>query len=264
MLRDPNATVEAITRWIRSYFDGACPKGRAVVGISGGKDSSCVATLCVRALGRDRVLGVLMPNGVQSDIDDARRVVSTLGIAGVTMNIGRTVSAALDMFEDSAELSSVTGLDGLSRDGRINLPARIRMATLYAIAQSLPHGGLVMNTCNRSEDYVGYSTKYGDAAGDLAPISGLVVEEVRQVGRALGLPADLVGKPPSDGLSGMDDEQKLGFSYEVLDRYILTGACADEATRRRIDVMHVRNLHKLQTIPAYEVAAGERVAGDEA
>ena len=125
------------------------------------------------------------------------------------------------------------------------------MTTLYAVAQNLPGGGRVVNTCNYSEDYIGYSTKYGDAAGDFSLLSDLTVGEVLQVGEALGLPAELVHKTPSDGLSGKSDEDKIGFTYAVLDRYIREGVCEDEETRKKIDRMHLLNLHKLRMIPGY-------------
>ncbi len=127
------------------------------------------------------------------------------------------------------------------------------------MAQSLPHGGLVANTCNRSEDYVGYSTKFGDAAGDFSPLSQFTVEEVLQLGEALGLPDSLVHKTPSDGLSGMSDEDKLGFRYATLDRYLATGVCEDTAALEKIERLHRRNLHKLRPMPCYQPKEGERV-----
>mgnify|MGYP000372482338 FL=1 len=140
------------------------------------------------------------------------------------------------------------------------MPARIRMTTLYAVGQMLPQGGRVANTCNLSEDWVGYSTKYGDAAGDFSPLSHLLVHEVRQIGHALGLPGSLVDKTPSDGLSGSTDEERLGFTYAVLDRYVLTGECPDEAVRARIDRLHALNLHKLRLMPSFEPAEDARLA----
>ena len=146
------------------------------------------------------------------------------------------------------------GITKLSRDSEINLPPRLRMSTLYAIGQACPNGGRVANTCNRSEDYIGYSTKFGDAAGDFSPLSNLLVHEVIQIGEVLGIPERLTKKAPSDGLSGMTDEDKIGFTYAVLDHYILTGECEDEATKAKIDRMHRLNLHKLQLMPAYKPA----------
>lgn len=211
MLNYPCQVKEEVKRWIRDYFEENGKGCFAVIGISGGKDSSVAAALCVEALGKERVIGVLMPNGIQSDIEDAKRLVKFLEIPHLIINIGTTSAALCRELEQNEVLQSMTGSAGLSKDSKINLPARIRMTTLYAVAQSLPDGGRVVNTCNRSEDYVGYSTKYGDSAGDFSPLLDFLVEEVRELGYALGLPRDLIEKTPSDGLSGSSDEEKLGF-----------------------------------------------------
>ena len=238
-----SAQIDNITAWIRDWFENNGPKANAVIGISGGKDSTIVAALLVKALGKDRVVGVMMPNGEQKDISDSQKVCELLGIRNYTVNIQKA-------FEGEMEALKAAGVEP-GKDAIINTPPRLRMTTLYAIAQSLPEGGRVANTCNRSEDYVGYSTKYGDAAGDFSPCSDFLVCEMRQIGDALGLPAELIHKTPSDGLSGMSDEDKLGFTYETLDKYVLTGVCEDEATKEKIDRLHRLNLHKLQTIPMY-------------
>lgn len=252
MLAFPAQTKDEIVSWLRAFFAHACPDGWAVVGISGGKDSSVTAALCAEALGRDRVMGVLMPRGVQSDIDDARMLVVTLGIRHITVNIGKAADALQSALVASGELMLANGGAGLSKDTKINLPARIRMTTLYAVAQSLPGGALVLNTCNKSEDWVGYATKFGDGAGDVSPLGNLLVEEVRQLGAVLGLPDALVHKTPTDGLSGQTDEDKLGFTYEVLDRYIATGEIDDVAVKDRIDALHAANLHKLMPMPTFQ------------
>lgn len=257
MLENPVKTKDEIVEWIRAYFEENGRGCKAVIGISGGKDSSVAAALCAEALGKENVVGVLMPNGVQSDISDSRALVQFLGIPYVELNIGGAFGAFRDMLTRSEELMSLCGTDGLTRDTEINLPPRLRMTTLYAVGQMIPGGARVVNTCNASEDYVGYSTKYGDAAGDFSPLSKLFVHEVRQIGDALGLPKELVHKVPSDGLSGQDDEQKLGFTYACLDEYVLTGRCDDEKTKARIDHLHKINLHKLRLMPAYE--PGSRV-----
>ena len=192
-----------------------------------------------------------MPNGIQSDIEDAKRLVEFLEIPHLIINIGATSAALCQELEQNEVLKGMTGNAGLSKDSKINLPARIRMTTLYAVAQSLPGGGRVVNTCNRSEDYIGYSTKYGDSAGDFSPLSDFLVEEVRELGYALGLPKDLIEKTPSDGLSGSSDEEKLGFSYQTLSKYMITGACENEAVREKIDRLHRMNLHKLIPMPQY-------------
>ena len=161
-------------------------------------------------------------------------------------------TAMKKMLETNKELLTSCGTDELTKDARINLPPRLRMTTLYAVGQMLPNGGRVVNTCNMSEDYVGYSTKYGDAAGDFSPLSGLLVHEVRQIGREMGLPSHLIEKTPSDGLSGLSDEDKLGFTYEVLDRYIRTGEIDDPATKERIDSLHTKNLFKLRFMDCFK------------
>ncbi len=229
--------------WIRDFFENNGPDCNAVVGISGGKDSSIVAALCVEALGAERVIGVLMPCGVQHDINMARKLVDHLGIKSYEINVEAAVSGVLNEMEAVEDLT-------VSNQTRINLPPRIRMATLYAVSQSL--NGRVANTCNLSEDWVGYSTRYGDAAGDFSPLSRLTVTEVKAIGRSLGLPADLVDKVPIDGLCGKTDEENLGFTYAALDRYIREGVCEDEALKEKIDRMHERNLFKLQLMPCFE------------
>ena len=260
MLKNPEQTKDKIVQWIRDYFAANGPSCSAVIGISGGKDSSVAAALCAEALGKDRVVGVLMPRGVQPDISDSQLLVDSLQIPYVEINIGAAADALEKTLEENAKLQEICGRTEMAREAKINLPPRIRMATLYAVAQNLPNGGRVVNTCNASEDYVGYSTKYGDAAGDFSPLSHLLVHEVRQVGDVLGLPEDLVHKTPSDGLSGQDDEQKLGFTYAMLDKYVLTGVCEDEAIRNKIDRLHRINLHKLRLMPAYEPAETTRTA----
>lgn len=250
MLNNPKEIKDRLVDWIRDYFDHNGPGCTAVVGISGGKDSSVTAALCVEALGKDKVLGVLMPDGIQSDIADALALVEHLDIKHLVVNIGDTTKALTAAIEGAKGFDLVAA--GMSRDSIINMPARLRMTTLYAVGQSLPKGGRVANTCNRSEDYVGYSTKYGDAAGDFSPLQNILVEEVRQLGHELGLPDFLIDKTPSDGLSGQTDEDKLGFTYAQLDHYILTGQCQDLNIKAKIDRMHAMNMHKLQLMPAFK------------
>ncbi|MCR5595543.1 MAG: NAD(+) synthase [Lachnospiraceae bacterium] len=241
---DAKKKIDEITDWIKEWFDENGRSASAVIGISGGKDSTIVANLLVRALGKERVVGVLMPDGEQKDIDDSKKVVETLGIKYHIVNIHPVMEGFRQMMNDAG----VT----LSKDAGINTPPRVRMATLYAVAQSLPNGGRVANTCNKSEDYVGYSTKYGDAAGDFSPCSDFTVTEMRMLGDALGIPRELTHKTPSDGLSGMSDEDKLGFTYDMLDKYIFTGICEDEEKKQKIDRLHEINLHKLRVIPMFK------------
>lgn len=240
---DAKKTKEEVVKWIKEWFDINGKDCNAVVGISGGKDSSVVAALCAEALGKDRVIGVLMPNGGQGDIDDAVELINHLGIKSYTINIKGAVDKILRCME-------LNGIDIIEQT-RINLPPRIRMSTLYAVSQS--NNGRVANTCNLSEDWVGYATRYGDAAGDFSPLSQLTVTEVKEIGRVLGLPAELVDKTPSDGLCGKTDEDNLGFTYEVLDRYIRTGEIDDEDIKNKIDDMHEKNLFKLQLMPSFQM-----------
>lgn len=251
MLRKPAQVKEELIRWIRRYFEENGPQCSAVIGISGGKDSTIVAALCKEALGADRIVGVLMPNGVQADLDDAQEVVRHLGIPHIIVNIGDAYRVLSKTIVEAAGFKSIAKSCELSRDAVINMPPRLRMTTLYAVSQNLPNGGRVANTCNGSEDYVGYSTKFGDSAGDFSPLANLVVEEVRQIGELLDIPEHLVYKMPSDGLSGQSDEDKLGFTYAVLDRYIRTGQIDDESTKERIDYLHRVNLHKLELMPVF-------------
>lgn len=238
--------------WIRDWFEKNGNGCNAIVGISGGKDSSIVAALCVEALDKDRVFGVLMPCGEQSDLNDAERLVNFLGIHSIECNIEDAVNGVLNGIEYGVYDCARQGFDTLeiSDQTKTNLPARIRMATLYAVSQSM--NGRVANTCNFSEDWVGYSTRYGDSAGDFSPLSKLTVTEVKAIGYELGLPSDLIDKTPSDGLSGKTDEDNLGFTYDVLDRYIRTGEITNEETKKKIDAMHEKNLFKLQLMPAFE------------
>ena len=233
-------------QWIRDWFEENGPGCNAVLGVSGGKDSSVVAALCVEALGKDRVIGVTMPNGVQLDINDSFRLIQHLGIRSYNINIGGAYDALM------AEVKEKWGAQGTEVTSQtvINMPPRLRMTALYAVSQS--QTGRVGHTCNLLEDWVGYSTRYGDAAGDFAPLGGLTVQEVIAVGLELGLPRDLVVKTPSDGLCGKTDEDNLGFTYAVLDKYIRTGVCEDPATKALIDDKHRKNLFKLKPIPFFK------------
>lgn len=237
-------TTADLIKWVKDYFDTtASTDTKAVIGISGGKDSSVAAAVCVKALGKDRVVGILMPNGIQHDIDCSQLLVDTLGIQYHTINIGSTVDAFTKEFESHMPMNS---------QAVINTPPRIRMATLYAAAACL--NGRVVNTCNLSEDWVGYSTKHGDAAGDFSPLSMLTVTEILQIGDYLGLPESLVHKVPIDGLCGKTDEENLGFTYAELDTYIrgLTDLSHKPELKEKIDRMHRNNLHKLQLMPKFE------------
>lgn len=233
--------LDDITLWIKEWFEKNGKGCNAVLGISGGKDSSVAAALCVRALGKERVVGVLMPNGIQSDIDVARELVDFLGIKSFEINIKDGYDALMN--------SIVGEIGEISNQTRINLAPRVRMSVLYAVSQS--NNGRVVNTCNLSEDYVGYSTRYGDAAGDFSPLANLTVAEVVELGVAAGLPEHIVKKVPSDGLCGKTDEDNLGFTYAMLDKYIRTGVCEDKEKKARIDYLHRINKFKLEPMPSF-------------
>ncbi len=236
----PHEQLPGLLDWMRAQM-AACGGKTAVIGISGGKDSSVVAALSVAAYGRENVVGVLMPDGVQPDIDYSNGIVDFLGIKSYTFNIHGGTSGILD---EMARL----GIDA-SRQTRVNLPSRIRMATLYAIAQSVD-GGIVLNTSNLSEDWVGYCTIYGDSAGAFSPLGMYTTEEVVALGRALGLPERFVVKPPSDGLTGKTDEDNLGFTYHAVNEYVRRGV-VDPAIKEQIDRKHRISRFKFQTIPVY-------------
>ena len=231
-----------LVKWLNNWFEENGPGCNAVIGISGGKDSSVTAALCVRALGADRVIGVLMPNGDQYDIDVSEALVKHLGIRSFVVNIK-------DAYDGVVNAAKAAGVE-LSNQSYINLAPRLRMSTLYAVSQS--YNGRVINTCNLSEDWVGYSTRYGDSVGDVCPLGKLTVAEVKEMGTYLGLPDMFVHKVPSDGLCGKTDEDNLGFTYAVLDRYIRTGEIDDPDTKALIDRKHKANLFKLELMQTFQ------------
>lgn len=231
-----------IVIWIKEWFEQNGLGCNAVVGISGGKDSSVVAALCVEALGAERVVGVLMPNGVQHDIDMAKKLVDHLKIKRFIINIKDTYDAMIKQVSENIEF--------VTEQTKINLAPRIRMSALYAVSQSV--NGRVANTCNLSEDWVGYATRYGDAAGDFSPLSYLTVTEVKEIGKVLELPNELVNKTPIDGLCGKTDEENLGFTYAVLDQYIRTGICENKEIKERIDHLNKINKFKLELMPTFK------------
>ena len=248
---DAKKVKDELVKWIRDWFDKNGPTCNAVIGISGGKDSTIVAALCCEALGKDRVIGVMMPEGHQDDIGIARKVIEYLGIRSIEANIHEAVhgvikSITYGMHDGYAKADENVYV---SNQTLINLPPRIRMATLYAISQSV--NGRVSNNCNLSEDWVGYSTRWGDSVGDFSPLSNLTVTEVKAIGYELGLPLLFIEKIPSDGLCGKTDEDNLGFTYEVLDRYIRTRKCPDPEAKAKIDALHEKNKFKMQPMPAF-------------
>lgn len=278
--------IDSTVEWIREFFESSDAK-IAVLGISGGKDSSVAAALCARALGPENVIGVKMADGGQDDWEDQRSLIEHLGIHSLDFDIGQITQAFRDTAAD-ADIAvpgwhtpdntvpedmwdipehnrdlSVEGSEaddfGILQNGyelphqaAVNMPARVRMVVLYMIAQSLKNSARVINTCNLSEDWTGYSTRWGDNVGDCCPLAGFTASEVIAVGRVLGLPAHLVEKTPSDGLSGATDEDNFGFTYEQLDDYIRRGqySATPEDIREKIDRMHACNEFKMHMPPA--------------
>ena len=209
---------DEIVQKIKTWWDANKGSGPAVIGISGGKDSTVVAGLLCAAIGRENVLGVMIPDGTQKDISDSKRVCEHLKINNVEVNIGAITSRFNELIHDidkshvkeaRAEKFPRPRADFTRRT--TNIPPRVRMTLLYAIAQN--YDGRVINTTNASEAYVGWGTLYGDTVGDFAPIKNLFVDEVIALGKMLRLPDDLVEKRPSDGLTDKTDEENLGFSY---------------------------------------------------
>ena len=218
---NPQLQLAGLLEWMDTQLK-ACHGRTAVIGISGGKDSSTVAALAAAAYGREHV-------------------VEHLQIPHCTINIHDAVQGVLK------EMARV-GLTP-SRQTTVNLPSRIRMSTLYAVAQSLDDG-VVINTSNLSEDWVGYCTIYGDSAGAFSPLGMYTTEEVIALGRQLGLPEKFLIKPPSDGLTGLTDEDNLGFTYHAVNEYVRRGV-ADPAIKEQIDAKHRASRFKFQTIPVY-------------
>lgn len=242
MSKDYQKIKDQCVKWIRDFFEENGKGCNAIVGISGGKDSSVVAALCVEALGKERVIGILMPNGVQADIDASRILLKHLDICNITIDIGDSFNSLTDNLEMHLPVA-------VSEQTMINLPARLRMAVLYAVAQSM--NGRVANTSNLSEETVGYSTRYGDSVGDFSPLLNLTVTDVKAIGRELGLPDQLVDKVPSDGLCGITDEERLGFTYDQLDCWIRMGATDDEKINEKIEYLEKKNRFKRHMMPAF-------------
>lgn len=244
---EPEVEIENICTWIKKYFVENGPNSKAVIGISGGKDSTVAAMLLVKALGKDRVVGVMMPESVQKDIDDSRRVCNVLGIQSYEVDIGPACAALYRSIDEAYDFDhTVTNVSAITT----NTPCRIRMSTLYVIAALV--GGRVVNTCNWSEDYVGYSTKYGDLAGDFAILSRYAVREVITMGCVLAkefdIPVELIVKTPSDGMCGKTDEDNFGFTYDTLDSLLLDSIVPEYEIYKNIIERHKRNIHKTNTI----------------
>ena len=239
-----NKIKDDIILWIMDFFEHNGKDCNAIVGISGGIDSSVVATLCVEALGKERVIGVKMPDGYQEDEDIADMLINHLGIKSYRMDIE---GAKLELYNQALCENNIH----LTEQAKINLNPRLRMATLYFVSQSM--NGRVANTSNKSESWVGWDTRGGDNLGDFSPLFNLTKTEIKQLAKELKLPAEIANKVPIDGLCGKTDENSFGFTYDVLDKYIRTGEINDQAIKEKIDAMHNKNLFKLQPMPSFDL-----------
>ncbi len=248
---DAAKTAEDLIQWVKDYFKEAGDKTNAILGMSGGKDSTVAAAILCKALGPDRVIGVSMPQGSQS-LNEADKICEYLGMKMYTVNIGKACDGLLEAIKDAGE--------DLSKPSIQNIPPRVRMATLYAIGQT--NNARVLNTCNLSEDYIGYATKFGDGAGDFSVFANLTVTEVLAIGDYLGVPYEWVHKTPDDGLPhSCPDEEKIGFTYAELDIYIRTGKAPEGYVHDnpeeglkvdKIDRMNKANMHKLLPMPSFK------------
>lgn len=244
---------EQVIDWTRAYFIDN-PDGKAIIGISGGKDSTICAAILKEAIGADRIIAVMMPNGHQTDISDSYAVCDFLGIPEKNRYEINILDAYTDLmeelsnsyFEFNHDISDPLNNPVI----KTNLPARLRMCTLYSVAAMYP-GSRVVNTSNFSEKYIGYSTKWGDGVGDFSIIGSLLVKEVLEIGDDLNLPYYLVHKTPADGMSGKSDEDKIGFSYEELDNYLSRQGTVSENVIKQIERMHRANAHKVERMPTF-------------
>ena len=245
---DAEMARDLCVEWISDYFAENGPDCKAVIGISGGKDSAVAAALCCEALGADRVLGVLMPNGRQDDFNDARRTCEELDVDYVCLNIKDAVGGVYHAVNSNNKFPSNMHME-LSEKAMINLSPRIRMVMLYAVAQSV--NGRVCNTSNLSEKFIGYTTYQGDMLGDFSPLGDFTSDEVIAIGNTYEYLDFVVNKAPADGLTGKTDEEIIGVPYEVINKYIRTGVCLDKDMKEKIDIMHETNAFKFEPMPIF-------------
>ena len=247
---------EEIIQWLREWFEENGKGCNAVVSISGGKDSTVCAALCVEALGKDRVIGVLQPDGEQVDIADSYKVCDLLGIRHITININKAKGALMEalLFQTNSNFA----ITEITEQAVQNLPPRLRMATVYLVSQCM--NGRVINTCNLSETLLGWETRWGDAVGDIALLADFTVQEVKELGYELGLPKELIDKTPSDGLCGKSDEDKMGISYKVLDTYIREGIEGDKEMMDKIHKRVKENMFKHKPIPYFHTGKSNYIA----
>jgi NAD+ synthase len=229
---------ESLVNWLQTEVNNAGLKG-AVVGLSGGIDSAVTARLCQLAFG-ENMLGVIMPcHSSSQDREDALKVAGEFGIEVVENDL----SDIYDHFLANLKESGVKG----GRLAEANIKPRLRMTALYYYAQAKDY--LVVGTDNWSELKIGYFTKHGDGGIDLAPLGSLVKNEVKKLAEVLEIPAEIIEKEPSAGLwDNQTDETEMGFSYQQLDQYILTGE-AEPEIKEKIEKLSVKNRHKIAPVP---------------
>lgn len=238
--------IDGVINWIREYVESSHAKG-VVIGNSGGKDSATVLALASKALGKDRVLAIGMPcNSIPQDLDDAQLVANTFGVRMIEINLTNPYDLYEQTLIDSLDNNDIK----LINESKVNIKPRLRMTTLYAVAQSL--GYLVIGTGNLCEAMVGYTTKWGDNASDFNPLGNFTVDEVRFIGSYLGVPDQIVHKAPADGLGRQTDEEKLGVTYKQIEEYIETGKTDPEAMAIIKD-KYEKTRHKRSLVPVYKV-----------
>lgn len=234
--------IDKIVSWIQECVKKAGAKG-VVIGNSGGKDSAIVIALASKALGKENVLTVGMPcQSKEKDLEDAKLVAQTFGVKILEINLTDTYEKLEEEINKKMEVE-------LNKEAKINIKPRLRMTTLYAIAQS--HNYLVMGTGNLCEAMVGYTTKWGDSASDFNPIANFTVDEVLKMGEILGVPEKIIRKAPSDGLSDKSDEEKMGITYKEVAEYIETGKTAEDKMKK-IEKRYMNSKHKREKIPTYD------------
>lgn len=240
-----NETENAI-KWIKDYVEKCGAKG-VVVGNSGGKDSAVVIAMATKALGKERVLAIAMPcNSIKEDLADARLVADTFGVNTLEIDLSATYNTLENAINNELKPCNME----LNKDSKINIKPRMRMMTLYGVAQSF--GYLVIGTGNLCERMVGYTTKWGDSASDFNPIANFTVDEVLAIGEYLGVPDKIIHKAPNDGLGGQTDEEKMGVTYKQIAEYIETGK-TDVAAMENIERRNKSSKHKRNPVPVYEI-----------
>lgn len=240
-MRDYEKELKDRVEFIKDILESSGCSG-VVYGNSGGKDSALVGILCKKAT--DNVLGVIMPcqskRNFNEDMSDALKVAEKFDIETVTVDLSDVKSEICNSIEKVSRITDAAG---------VNIAPRLRMTTLYAIAQS--RGALVAGTGNRSEGYMGYFTKWGDGAFDFNPIADLTVTEIYEFLRFLDAPEEIIEKAPSAGLyEGQTDEKDMGISYAAIDNYLLTGS-GEPGEIEKIEAAHKKSLHKLNPSAKY-------------